>query len=118
MTTADDATNFTEQENISTIMIGRGILQNPFLAGEINGTSVPDPKEKNQLLREFHAEVYSAYAERLNGFSHQHMRMIKFWSYFSENFPEPRKAMKKVKKATSDAKYDAAVGEAFRQFEW
>ncbi len=118
ITTADDATNFTEQENISTIMIGRGILQNPFLAGEINGTSVPDPKEKNQLLREFHAEVYSAYAERLNGFSHQHMRMIKFWSYFSENFPEPRKAMKKVKKATSDAKYDAAVGEAFRQFEW
>jgi len=44
--------------------------------------------------------------------------MTKFWSYFSESFPEPRKAFKKVKKATSEAKYDEAVSQAFRQFEW
>lgn len=116
--TVDDARDFSYRENISTIMIGRGLLQNPFLAAEINGNSVSDKKEKVRLLKEFHAEIYSAYAEKLNGFSHQHMRMLKFWSYFSESFPESRKAFKKVKKATSEAKYDEAVREVFRQFEF
>jgi len=116
--TAKDAMDFTSRENISTLMIGRGILQNPFLASEIKGTSAVAEREKVQLLREFHAEIYSAYAEKLSGFSHQHIRMTKFWSYFSESFPEPRKAFKKVKKATSEAKYDEAVSQAFRQFEW
>jgi len=115
--TADDARDYASREDVSTLMIGRGILQNPFLASEINGTSTATEKEKVQLLRDFHSEIYSAYAEKLSGFSHQQMRMIKFWSYFSESFPEPRKAFKKVKKATSEAKYDEAVSQAFRQFE-
>lgn len=117
LVTADEARDFATREDSSTLMIGRGILQNPFLASEINETSAMAEKDKVQLLREFHTEIYSAYAEKLQGFSHQHIRMTKFWGYFSESFPEPRKAMKKVKKATSEAKYDAAVSEAFRQFE-
>ena len=118
ITKANDAWDFSGKQNIPTIMVGRGILQNPFLAREIKEQLVPEAREKVNLLRAFHAEIHSAYAEKLSGFSHQHMRMIKFWTYFCESFPEPRKAFKKVKKATSEAKYNEAVNKAFRQFEF
>jgi hypothetical protein len=41
------------------------------------------------------------------------MRMLKFWSYFCFSFPDPHKALKRIKKAGSIAKYDEAVSMNF-----
>ena len=107
-----------EQErfgNVNTWMIGRGLLKNPFLAAEIKGVQLPGKGERIVLLERFHDEILSNYATMLSGQSHLITRMTKFWEYFCFLFPIPHKAYKRVKKATSQAKYDVAVRENFVQ---
>lgn len=91
----------------SVWMIGRGILQNPFLPSEINGLTHPQPRP--DLLKQFHDRIFDQYSELLSGKSHILMRMLKFWSYFSFSFPDPHKTLKRIKKAGSVAKYNEAV---------
>ena len=95
-------------------MIGRGILKDPLLPLKIRGTLQWNREERIESLRQFHDEVLGQYAVLLSGNSHLLMRMLKFWSYFSHLFPQPHKALKRVKKAVNRMKYDIAVSENFQ----
>lgn len=101
--------------SVSSWMIGRGLLKNPFLALEIKGVQLPGKGEKTALLERFHEEIFGNYATMLSGQGHLITRMIKFWEYFCFLFPNPHKAFKRVKKATSQTKYEVAVRENFVQ---
>lgn len=96
-------------------MIGRGLLQNPFLALEIKGDPLPGRLAQLELLHHFHEEVLNSYATLLSGHSHLIMRMTKFWEYFCQLFPNPHKSYKRVKKSTSYNKYEIAVRENFME---
>lgn len=96
-------------------MIGRGLLINPTLALQLKG-EVWESKELRKKMKEFHDQLLEAYSVRLQGDSHILMKMNQFWSYFSESFENPHKAMKLVKKAGSLLKYNAAVVEVFRNY--
>jgi len=65
-------------------------------------------------LKEFHDQLMEAYSARLEGGGHILMKMNQFWTYFSESFENPHKAMKLVKKSSSVLKYNSAVVEIFR----
>jgi hypothetical protein len=65
-------------------------------------------------LKEFHDQLFEQYSQRLQGSGHVLARMNQFWSYFSQSFENPHKAMKLVKKASNILKYNAAVVEIFR----
>jgi tRNA-dihydrouridine synthase len=93
-------------QNRNTWMIGRGILKNPFLPSEIKGKSMV---QSAALLREFHDLIYYEYSGILSGKSHILTRMLKFWSYFCQAFPDPHKTLKRIKKSGSLARYDDAV---------
>lgn len=94
-------------------MIGRGLLINPALAARLKGEN-PEPKELRRKLKEFHDLLLESYSDRLDGAGHILMKMNQFWSYFSESFENPHKAMKLVKKSANMLKYNAAVVEIFR----
>jgi tRNA-dihydrouridine synthase B len=96
-------------------MIGRGLLTNPALAAQLKG-EVFEPKALRVKMREFHDQLLDAYSARLQGDGHIVMKMSQFWTYFSESFENPHKAMKLVKKSSSLLKYNAAVTEIFRSF--
>ncbi|HZL11096.1 MAG TPA: tRNA-dihydrouridine synthase family protein [Prolixibacteraceae bacterium] len=96
-------------------MIGRGLLRDPSLAARLKG-EVFEAKELRKKMKEFHDQLLEAYAARLEGSGHILMKMSQFWSYFSESFENPHKAMKLVKKAGSLTKYNAAVVEVFRSY--
>ena len=96
-------------------MIGRGLLTNPALAAQLKG-EVFEPKALLIKMREFHDQLLEAYSARLQGDGHIVMKMSQFWTYFSESFENPHKAMKLVKKSSSLLKYNAAVTEIFRSF--
>ncbi len=96
-------------------MIGRGLLTNPALALQLKG-EVLDAKELRKKKKEFHDVLLENYSRRLQGDSHILMKMNQFWTYFSESFENPHKAMKLVKKSGSLLKYNAAVVEIFRSF--
>lgn len=92
-------------------MIGRGLLQDPFLAKRIK-TNLPI-LERAKILSEFHSIIFYEYSRLLSGKSHLLMRMLKFWSYFCYSFPDPHKTLKRIKKASTIEKYESAVKENF-----
>ena len=94
-------------------MIGRGLLANPALAMQLKGETI-DGKLLRDKLRDFHDRLLEAYSSRLDGAGHILMKMNQFWTYFSESFENPHKAMKLVKKSSNLSKYNAAVSEIFR----
>jgi tRNA-dihydrouridine synthase len=94
-------------------MIGRGLLTNPALAAQLKG-EVFESKVLRKKLKEFHDQLMESYSARLEGGGHILMKMNQFWTYFSESFENPHKAMKLVKKSSSILKYNSAVVEIFR----
>ena len=96
-------------------MIGRGLQINPNLALQIRGAQ-QEMKQVRDKMREFHDQLLEEYSSRLNGAGHQLMKMNQFWTYFSESFENPHKAMKLVKKSSNLLKYNAAVTEIFKNY--
>ena len=96
-------------------MIGRGLLTNPALAAQLKG-EVFESKALRIKMREFHDQLLDAYSARLQGDGHIVMKMSQFWTYFSESFENPHKAMKLVKKSSNLLKYNAAVTEIFKNY--
>ncbi len=99
--------------NQSSFMFGRGLLMDPSLPSRLKG-EVWEESRLRQKKKEFHDRILEAYSARLEGSGHILMKMNQFWSYFSESFENPHKAMKLVKKAGSLPKYNAAIAEIFR----
>lgn len=99
----------------NTFMIGRGLLMDPSLPLQLKGETWP-AKELRKKMKEFHDQLLDAYSGRLQGHGHILMKMNQFWSYFSESFENPHKAMKLVKKSSNLLKYNAAVVEIFKNY--
>lgn len=87
---------------IAGIALGRGLLQNPFLAREILSGPIP-PDEKQQTISAFHQELLNSYQSRLAG-DHQVLTKMKtFWEYF---LPESNKKIrKKILKSQTIGQY-------------
>ncbi len=104
------------QERFPTInhwMIGRGLISDPFLPSMIKKDTIEYPENKLALFQQFHDRLYQEYSESLSGPKHLTMKMFHFWEYFSSTFNNPHKTLKKIKKAKSIYKYNAAVKEIF-----
>lgn len=94
-------------------MIGRGVLQNPFLALEIRGQAEQDPAKRIQKIREFHDELCEGYREKLSGPGHLLGKMKQLWLYLYLSFPGKEKTLKKIKKAKSEKQFFEAANEMF-----
>ena len=100
---------------IDSWMIGRGLLANPFLAGEIQSFHNPSLKSDKDMdiLKVFHTALYGKYQEVMCGPSHLLSRMKGFWGYFAENFSNPDTARKKIHKSNTPDQYLTAVRHFF-----
>ncbi|MDY4514986.1 MAG: tRNA-dihydrouridine synthase family protein [Lachnospiraceae bacterium] len=94
---------------IDAVMIGRGILKNPGLAGEADGLDRVD----KDTLRRFHDEIYDTYRGIMSGDRNAIFKMKEFWSYLITIFENGEKSWKKIKKAQTAESYEAAVDEIF-----
>ena len=93
---------------VPAVMIGRGILKNPGLVGEVEGSAAD-----RETLRAFHDEIYHTYQEIMSGDKNTVFKMKEFWSYLNLSFEYGEKCWKKIKKAQSAAEYERAVEEIF-----
>lgn len=96
-------------------MIGRGILQNPFLQLSIKGEEI-ERNLKNEKLLLFHEKMITDYANKLEGSGHLLQKMEQFWEYFSASFSNQHKVFKLIKKAGSIEKYNKAVQQIFDDY--
>ena len=93
---------------VESIMIGRGILQNPFLLGELRGETLTN-EEKKKSLYNFHTEMISLSKMKYSGDQGMLKRFEELWSYHFMAFDNGRKIYKAVKKSNSMEKYETAV---------
>ncbi len=98
---------------VSGWMIGRGALANPFLAGQIKGTPLPDNPAK--ILKAFHDELFEKYQELLSGPSHILDRMKGIWFYLTNSFANNKKILKKIQKTKSLQRYREITDEIFNE---
>ena len=102
-----------EIPNVNSVMIGRGILQNPSLIKTLNSEA---PVDKN-TLKDFHNEIFENYSEIMCGETNTLYKMKDLWTYLSRSFTESDKYLKKIRKATSFSDYKTAVNSLFREQE-
>lgn len=101
----------TKIPDIQTVMIGRGILANPNLLHSLKG----EPSSGKDTLQSFHDELLMLYQERIEGGDRNVLfKMKELWVHLGNNFTEPEKYLKKIKKATTLSDYQEAVRFLFR----
>jgi len=97
-------------------MIGRALISNPFLVGEIKGEVFEG--NKTSQFKEFYYDLESQYEERLSGEGHLLNKMLNLWEYFSVSFSNNHKVFKAIKKAKTKAKYNEAIHYIFHNEEF
>jgi len=102
----------TQFPQIQKWMIGRGVLYNPFLVGEIRGM---EARDRLHTLHCFHNDLYSCYRDLLSGQAHLLGRMKQLWFYLSAFFPPQNKTWKKIKKCNTSQQYDDVITNLFKE---
>lgn len=97
--------------SVKTLMLGRGILANPGLMGEIKNNSYMDKK----ILKNFHDEIFDKYIELFNEDRNAMFRMKELWGYMIHIFSDNKKYIKKIKKAQKVSDYNEAVSSLFME---
>ena len=102
-----------EFPEIDKVMLGRGILANPGLIGEIKTNDFIS----KEILKEFHDEIFENYIILLNEDKNAMYRMKELWGYMSHIFTNNRKYYKKIKKAQKAKDYREVVSRLFEEQE-
>lgn len=81
---------------ISSWMLGRGLLCDPFLAERLRGNPI-SKDEKNRFIS-FYEDLENAYAKSLSGASHLLARLKGWWACFHLFFEDGEGVFKKLRK--------------------
>lgn len=125
LTTADICYNgdiFTKQDydkltadfpKLRKVMLGRGILMNPNLPGEIKDGRKAD----KETFRKFHERLFENYKELLSGDRNLLFKMKELWFYLHHSFTNSEKYYKKIRKTEKLAVYMDMVKALFDEQE-
>ena len=117
----DDFQNLCREfPDTEKVMLGRGVLQNPWLIGMLRSAdpaggeaSAPD----KELLHAFCEDLCAGYARVISGDKNVLFKLKALWIYLGMSFTNPQKYLKKIKKANRLAEYEEAVDALFREQE-
>ena len=110
--TAKNYKDFVSAFNtVDKIMLGRGIIANPGLMGEIVESSFID---KN-TLKKFHDEILESYYDLFKEDRNTLFKMKELWSYMVYIFSDSKKYGKKIKKSQRIEEYKDAVSSLFNE---
>jgi tRNA-dihydrouridine synthase len=101
---------------VTTWMIGRGAIQDPYLPLLIKARSMDDSQRMRRFER-FHEALLAAYETKLCGPSHLLDRMKCFWAYFQGAFVDGRRIGKRIRKTRSMEQYRSITKTFFDQYQ-
>ncbi len=100
------------------VMIGRGVIMNPELPGNIKNSSISgteldaesaeDPAIDKKRLRAFLKDIVAGYLEEMSGEKQVVMKMKELWSYMSLGLKVDKQQLKAIHKATKLSEYKSA----------
>lgn len=113
-----------EFPDVTRIMIGRGILANPFLVEQIRacmedaadgGRNRNTPGLTGEFAGKFLERLYEGYRAELSGDKDVLFKMKELWSYFIWMFRDDGRYIKEIRKAKNKTEYDMAVFSLLRE---
>lgn len=104
--------------SINKWMIGRGLLVDPFLAGDIRNKNTSQIESRGQIIRRFVEDLYYAYRKSSNDRLHSINIMKELWEYLSFSFNFSGRVFSLIKKTKSFDDYEDAVARVFDEYEW
>ncbi len=101
---------------LENVMLGRGLLANPFLPGEIYGSdcSMEKTGEARQRLQAFHDELYTEYSQILSGDRNILFKLKELWTYMVYLWQDVEKHQKGIRKVKNCSEYEIYVNKMFR----
>ena len=96
-----------------TIMLGRGLLTNPFLAEQIQ--NIENQLDKKQRLHTFVVDLYIERLRHAGGSPKIIGSMKELWKYMMNIFDDPQNVWRKVKKINHLDEYENAVEIVFNE---
>jgi tRNA-dihydrouridine synthase len=109
---------FKEFPDLNAWMIGRGLLADPFLPGDIKRLYHLDINERQIQVMNFVEALYLSYRKDKNDSLHILGIMKEFWSNLALSFDYPQKVFNTLKKAKSFDEYENSVKIIFEKFKW
>lgn len=100
--------------NTHAIMVGRGIVENPFLLHELNNTEITN-EEKAELLVQFHNEIVELCSEKYSGDNSILKRLLEMWQHHHTIYQDGRKILKAIKKCRTLHNYSQIITHASQQ---
>ena len=97
-----------------SIMLGRGLLTNPFLAEEIQ--HIENQQDKKQRLHNFVVDLYVERLRHAGGSPKIIGSMKELWKYMMNIFDDPQNVWRKVKKVNHLDEYETAVETIFNEY--
>ncbi len=107
------STESDQAGELSGIMLGRGVLANPALFGEIRGTE----KLTKDRLWKFHERLLADYTQEMSGERNVLFKMKELWFYLAWSFTNSEKYEKKIRKAQHLSDYKLVVKQLFSEQE-
>ncbi len=94
---------------ISAIMIGRGLLSNPALSRELSG----GPKLTALELKTYLQKLYEGYENYIPEERNVIFKLLEHWAFLDSHFADSEKYIKAIRKSRSKGEYFAAVNNIF-----
>jgi tRNA-dihydrouridine synthase len=97
--------------SLGEVMLGRGLIANPALIGEVKNNHTIDKK----VIKAFHHAIYTGYQEILSGDRNVLFKMKELWFYMIHLFADSDKYAKKIRKTDRLQDYEAVVWKMFEE---
>lgn len=98
---------------VSAVMLGRGVLADPYLIGRLRGETIPDESIRRETLRAFHEQLMTEYGEVLSCDRDLIYKMKELWFYLLDSFVDSEKARKQIRKCEKLSEYQNIVNGLF-----
>ena len=109
VTSGDVSSVMEKYPDLKAVMLGQGLVSDPFLAGRVKFGAKSDIK----ALREFHDRLFETYCAQFGDRRNAVMRMKEMWVYLIKLFGGSEKCGKKLFKAKSAEEFLSAAGAVF-----
>ncbi len=102
---------------LESVMLGRGLLSDPYLIGRLRGEELPEERKRRETIRTFHEQLMTEYGEVLSGDRDLLYKMKEFWFYLLDSFEDSDKARKQIRKCEKLSEYRIITEQLFREYE-
>ena len=100
---------------LESVMLGRGLLSDPYLIGRLRGDTLPEEKVRRASIREFHEQLMTEYGAVLSSDRDLLYKMKELWIYLLDSFCDSEKARKQIRKCEKLSEYRSIVSELFER---